>query len=565
MSSLEKMTNVVLKGNFEEAEYKEQLLSEYSENPFIEALPPILSEDDVMDRFMVTPRITNQDKQSATNIRYHVLKRIKNFIQPLPIHFEVERRLSTLIRRGYLARNPLDKTFLERIRVLHQLREDEEDAHKYIDERLNYIRSTADSLSIIGISGIGKTTAIERLLLMYPQVIKHEKYEEQPFNRTQIVWLKIDCPYDGSLSTLCKSFFKAIDDLLGTRYLEKFGYLNRVTSTMLLHMTSLASMYGIGVLVIDEIQHLLHAKNDQEEMLNFFVTLSNTVGIPTVLIGTSKAQQLFKGNFRQARRAASEGSIIWDRMNEDSEEWEFFLETLWELQCLKTHSELTEDVKKTFYNECQGITSVAVNLFILAQERALYDESNEEERLTVRVLKKTAKEDMKIIHPMLNAIRKNDFRAMYKYEDIMINLDELMQSHKQNTEYEGRIKEAMKERKNTLAYKRQELIAGLSEEVAAIGIFDVLTPRDIKEATKKLVENSPIETDYNLLKTLLIPNLIELNEKAKVKKVQAVPSNKVLPLLDARGKALKQKKHVYEILKNNGYIKNISIDIIKGV
>lgn len=560
MSSLEKMTNGVLKGNFEEAEYKEQKLSEYSENPFIEALPPIFSEDDVMDRFIVTPRITKQDKQSATNIRYHVLKRIKNFIQPLPIHFEVERRLSTLIRRGYLARNPLDKTFLERIRVLHQLRENEENAHKYIDERLNYIRSTADSLSIIGISGIGKTTAIERLLLMYPQVIKHEKYKEQPFNRTQIVWLKIDCPYDGSLSTLCKSFFKAIDDLLGTRYLEKFGYLNRVTSTMLLHMTSLASMYGIGVLVIDEIQHLLHAKNDQEEMLNFFVTLSNTVGIPTVLIGTSKAQQLFKGNFRQARRAASEGSIIWDRMGEDSEEWEFFLETLWELQCLKTYSELTEDVKKTFYSECQGITSVAVNLFILAQERALYDESNEEERLNVRVLKKTAKEDMKIIQPMLNAIRKNDFRAMYKYEDIMINLDELMQSHKQSTEYEGRIKEAMKERKNTLAYKRQELIGGLSEEVAAIGIFDVLTPRDIKEATKKLVENSPIETDYNLLKIQLIPNLIELNEKVKEKKVKVVSSGKVLPLLDAREKALKQKKHVYEGLKEENYIKNPMVE-----
>lgn len=554
------MTNVVLKGNLEEAEYKEQLLSEYSENPFIEALPPILSEDDVMDRFMVTPRITNQDKQSATNIRYHVLKRIKNFIQPLPIHFEVERRLSTLIRRGYLARNPLDKTFLERIRVLHQLREDEEDAHKYIYERLNYIRSTADSLSIIGISGIGKTTAIERLLLMYPQVIKHEKYEEQPFNRTQIVWLKIDCPYDGSLSTLCKSFFKAIDDLLGTRYLEKFGYLNRVTSTMLLHMTSLASMYGVGVLVIDEIQHLLHAKNDKEEMLNFFVTLSNTVGVPTVLIGTSKAQQLFKGNFRQARRAASEGSIIWDRMNEDSEEWEFFLETLWELQCLKTYSELTQDVKEVFYNECQGITSVAVNLFILAQERALYDESNEDEKLTIRVLKKTAKEDMKIIQPMLNAIQKNDFRAKYKYEDIMINLDELMQSHKQNTEYEGRIKEAMKERKNTLTYKRQELIEGLSEEVAAIGIFDALTPSDIKETTKKLVENSPIETDYNLLKTQLIPNLIELNEKVKEKKVKVVPSGKVLPLLDAREKALKQKKHVYEGLKEENYIKNPMVE-----
>ena len=131
-------------------------------------------------------------------------------------------------------------------------------------------------------------------------------------------------------------------------------------------------------------------------MLNFFVTLSNTVGIPTVLIGTSKAQQLFKGNFRQARRAASDGAIIWDRMAEDSEEWDFFLETLWELQCLKTRSELTEDVKKTFYEECQGITSVAVNLFILAQERALFDESMKKKEL-LHVFEENAKEEMKII------------------------------------------------------------------------------------------------------------------------------------------------------------------------
>ncbi|MFY3792308.1 ATP-binding protein [Ureibacillus sp. MALMAid1270] len=556
MRNLEKINNLVLKGDFEEANYKEQALYEYSNNPFTEALPPIFSEDEVLDRFKVTPRITEQDKQSETNIRYHVLKRIKNFIQPLPIHFEVERRLSTLIRRGYLARNPLDKSFLERIRVLHQLREDEQEAHKYIDERLNYIRSTADSLSIIGISGIGKTTAIERLLLMYPQVIKHELYKGQPFNRTQIVWLKIDCPYDGSLSTLCKSFFKAIDDLLGTRYLEKFGYLNRVTSTMLLHMTSLASMYGIGVLVIDEIQHLLNSKNDQEEMLNFFVTLSNTVGIPTVLIGTSKAQQLFRGNFRQARRAASDGSIIWDRMAEDSEEWEFFLETLWEFQCLKTHSELTVDVKKTFYEECQGITSVAVNLFILAQERTLFDEANEEEKLTARVIKKTASEDMKIIQPMLNALRKNDLKAMYKYEDIMINLDELMVNHKKNTEYEGRIKEAMKERKSTLQYKRQDTIENLSVDVTSIGIFDALSSQEIHKRVEKIVEESVIDTDYNLLKSQAIKELMELNQKAKERKEKPVPSTKILPLLEIRSRALKQKKHSYELLLSEGYIKN---------
>lgn len=540
----------------EEANYKPQMLTEYAQNPFIEALPPILSEDDVLDRFIVTPRISEQDKQSETNIRYHVLKRVKNFIQPLPIHFEVERRLSTLIRRGYLARNPLKKTYFEKIRILHELREDEEEAHKYIDERLNHIRSTADSLSIIGISGIGKTTAIERLLLMYPQVIKHEVYEQQPFNRTQIVWLKIDCPYDGSLSTLCKSFFKAIDDLLGTRYLEKFGYLNRVTSTMLLHMTSLASMYGIGVLVIDEIQHLLHAKNDQEEMLNFFVTLSNTVGIPTVLIGTSKAQQLFKGNFRQARRAASDGAIIWDRMAEDSEEWEFFLETLWELQCLKSRSELTGEVKKAFYEECQGITSVAVNLFILAQERALFDESNEDEIITTKVLKQTAKKDMKIIQPMLNAIRNNDFAAMFKYEDIMINLDELMQNHKQNTAYEGQIKKAMKERENTIAFRRRDIKENLIVDIGYLGAFQDFDQKVIYDIVKKVIQANSLENDYNDLKLQVIEKLIELKKNRVNKKTSLCKSHLNLKLLNLLDKTRNNNEHIYELLEKENFIKS---------
>lgn len=558
MRSMEKTNDdVILKGEIEEAVYKTQPLVEYENNPFIKALPPIFTEDDVLDHFMVTPRISQQDKESEVNIRYHVLKRVKNFIQPLPIHFEVERRLSTLIRRGYLARNPIDKTFLERIRLLHELREDEKHSHKYIDDRLNYIRSTADSLSIIGISGIGKTTAIERLLLMYPQVIKHETYENQPFNRTQIIWLKIDCPYDGSLSTLCKSFFKAIDDLLGTRYLEKFGYFNRITSTMLLYMTSLASLYGIGVLVIDEIQHLANSKNEQEEMLNFFVTLSNTVGVPTVLIGTSKAQQLFKGNFRQARRAASDGSIFWDRMAENSEEWEFFIETLWNIQCLREYTEFTDELKKTFYEECQGITAVAVNLFILAQERVLFDDKNIQEKITPEVLRKTAKIDLKIIQPMLTAIRKNDFKAMYKYEDLMINLDDLMLNHKKSVDYEGRIKDAMKERLNTLEYKRKDRIENLSIELTALGIFTALNSKNIKKIVEKVVENSPSNLEDNELKSHAIQLAMEMNQKQlnrATKKENKAEDD--LNLLIIRENALKNKKHPYDYLNQNGFISN---------
>lgn len=544
---------ITLKGDYEKAVYKPQELDEYKDNPFIEALPNIFNTEDVVDRFTSFPQINNEDKIKPSNIRYHIIKRAKNFVQPLPIHITLERRLSTLIRRGYLARNPIDKGFLERLRILNELKDQVVD-DRVVNERMSHIRSTADSLSIIGISGIGKTTAIERLLLMYPQIIKHEKYKGQYFSRTQIVWLKIDCPYDGSLSTLCKSFFKAIDDLLGTRYLEKFGYANRITSTMMLHMTTLASMYGIGVLVIDEIQHLLNAKNDMEDMLNFFVTLSNTVCIPTVLIGTSKAQQLFSGNFRQARRAASEGDIMWDRMPKDSEEWNFFLESLWELQCLQEETKLSKEIREVFYDECQGITAVAVNLYILVQERAL---SQGKEKITVDIIRDTAKKDLHMIQPMIKALRNNDTFKIKNYEDISINLDDIAINYKSDMELSGRVREAFKERKKSIELMRRSTVENLVFDLKSIDLFNSLDDEGIKKICEKVVNEASLNEEYSNLKKVALQKALDEEEKnqydnKKVKRAEE-KDNGLIALYE---KAKKDKIHPYDLLKKNGYIKN---------
>nr|WP_286674736.1 MULTISPECIES: ATP-binding protein [unclassified Clostridium] len=418
---------------------------------------------------------------------------------------------------------------------------------------MNNIRSTADSLSIIGISGIGKTTAIERLLLMYPQVIKHFEYNGTNLTRTQIVWLKIDCPYDGNLSTLCKSFFTAIDDILGTRYLEKFGYSNRITSTMLINMTKLAWRYGIGVLVIDEIQHLLNAKNDMEEMLNFFVTLTNTVGIPTVLIGTSKAQKVFKGNFRQARRAASEGSIMWDRMNKDSEEWNFFMESIWEFQGLKKISKLTDKLIDTFYDECQGITAVAVNLFLLAQERALQDGKEE---ITIGIIRETAKNDLQMIKPMIKALRNNNLSEIMKYEDISINLDDVAMNYKNDMELSGLIRDSFKERKKSIELKKRSTVENLVVDLTAINMFDNLSTSDIQKICEKIVDKSAIDEEYNEQKIEAVKKAMNLNETLKEninRKQQCEAKEGLIWIYEA---AKKQKIHPYELLKENGFIKN---------
>lgn len=550
----------ILKGEFQEAVYKNQELEEYSYNPFIEALPPIFTAEDVIDRFTVLPAITDVDRNKTENLRYHIIKRTKNFLQPLPIHIELERKLSSLIRRGYLGRNPLDKSFLGKLRVLNRL-DDTSIKENELQNELKNIRTTADSISIIGISGIGKTTAIERLLLMYPQVIKHFEYKGESFTRTQIVWLKIDCPYDGSLSTLCKNFFKAIDDILGTRYLEKFGYSNRITSTMMINMTKLAWRYGIGVLVIDEIQHLLNTKNDKEEMLNFFVTLTNTVGIPTVLIGTSKAQKVFNGNFRQARRAGSDGSIIWDRMQRDSEEWDFFLRSIWEFQGLKNVSELTDKMKDAFYDECQGITAVAVNLFLLSQERALQDGKEE---LTVSIIRETAKKDLHMIQPMIKALRNNNLAEIIKYEDISIDYEEVANVYARNIELTGIIKESFKERRKDIELQRKSTIESLIVELTEMDIFQYLELSNIRKICEKIVNGSSINEDYSNLKMEALKEAMALNEKMKLRKEEK-PKVKINgSLIEIYELSRERNIHPYELLKKEGYIKNPVDEFLKA-
>lgn len=79
-------------------------------------------------------------------------------------------------------------------------------------------------------------------------------------------------------------------------------------------MRQISNHHAIGLLVIDEIQHLsVNKSGGAEKMLNFFVTLVNTVGLPVVMVGTPKARFIFEGDLRSARRGAGFGSVFGSR------------------------------------------------------------------------------------------------------------------------------------------------------------------------------------------------------------------------------------------------------------
>jgi len=100
-------------------------------------------------------------------------------------------------------------------------------------------------------------------------------------------------------------FFEAVDRVAGTNYFEMYAKRATTVNMMMQRMGQIARLHCVGVIVIDEIQHLILAKGGgSTKMLNFLVTLVNTIGVPVVLVGTTLAMSVFQSEFRQARRSS---------------------------------------------------------------------------------------------------------------------------------------------------------------------------------------------------------------------------------------------------------------------
>jgi len=284
--------------DLKEARYLPQVLDEYKGNPLIEALPPIYKPYDVIKLLTVDPMHNEGERELDAQYRFHCISRLFRYFQPLDVHVEIERRISLAIRQSYISRNPVTPKYASDLaRGAVEIREGNLCT-------IYSSHSTAFGFTVIGMSGVGKTTAMEKVLSLYPQTILHTHYNNAPMFLTQLVWAKIDCPFDGSLKGLCTNFFNYVDNILGTDYTKKFSVYRMTVDDALPRMAQIARTHCLGLLVIDELQHLKQAvRGGQEKMLNYFVTLVNTVGVPVILIGTTKAMSVLQKEFRQARRS----------------------------------------------------------------------------------------------------------------------------------------------------------------------------------------------------------------------------------------------------------------------
>lgn len=538
----------------------------YGDNPLITKLPPILDTKSVIKRLRGKLKFIPEQRFLPQPERIHLIAQLPHdFFQPLTKHISLEQKISIMIRQGYVSRNINNG---DRQRHLHaafqQLEPSNENSYRYAPPE-----STATSMSIIGCSGSGKTTTMNKILRYYPQVIGHKE-----LGLKQIVFLKIDCPHDSSLKNLCSNFFRAVDLALGdTNFEHRFTRSRLNVNAMLQQMKIIANNYSIGLLIIDEIQHLNTKKSGGAEIiLNFFVTLVNVASIPIVMIGTPKANEILQEDLRSARRSAGLGSLIWEPMRNEApipdpgdpdqmiiSEWYAFTNKLWQYQWVQQPAELTDELRNTWYYYTQGIPDLVVKLFCLVQIHAI---TIGLETITSELFKKVYEEQLQPVHDILDALRSGNPARIARYSDLTIPQVQIKE-YVEKQLFKSELK--MKKQHKDLGPHYSTLIGmltALGHPAATIEPYVTSTlkryPNEklqvLLQHILEILDSSSIEDERGQDQTMT--PVKKPRASRKVMKAEEWKSTEANDLRNFFSQAQEQEVDVYELLKSSKYLFN---------
>ena len=176
-------------------------------NPFLEAMPSVMSYKMLMDEIASSPLIPVQLPEMSLEERRMSIPRLNSLFIPMDYMYTIYDTLYRSMLSSYS-----NLSLVETIRQQNAI---------FMDQQSERFSTQAESCSILGVPGIGKTSTIRRCLHLIPQVIEHTQYRNEPFYRKEVLYLMVESPSDCSVKTLAYSIFAALDKALGSNYLER--------------------------------------------------------------------------------------------------------------------------------------------------------------------------------------------------------------------------------------------------------------------------------------------------------------------------------------------------------
>lgn len=240
--------------------------------------------------------------------------------------------------------------------------------------------------SIIGNSGIGKSSAISRAL----HVMTDGCLIESEYPHTTIIpCLVCQAPFDNSSKTLLWSILQRIDLHLKSDFFTRAQKLRLNTGTLQVYVSNLL-MNHVGILIIDESQNLCN-NSSGKQLISLLIGLLNNASISICLVGTQESEMFFRQNFALARRmlGLSYGSRPYDLS------FKQFCKTVFDYQYVKHRSEITDTITEWLYEHTNGVPALIVHLLHEAQTVAILDGT---EVLDLRALNEAYKKNMGLLY-----------------------------------------------------------------------------------------------------------------------------------------------------------------------
>jgi len=358
-----------------QAVYNEAILPEHKGNPLIEGLPPKVTATKLLDAFSYYPDLDEHIRQHPDPlVREEFTSRIKNLRQPFLDYVKCFRAIERAIKDGYSSKNPFSPTTAQ---YLHYLVDEKPD----IAPCTGFFQPKADTITLVGESGVGKTSMLEQVLSYFPSVIEHDIYNSQQMDlKEQVVWIKVDCPNNSSVRDLCEEVLESLDLATGREKTKPAGTIGALMRQIEQRIKS----SFLGILVIDEMQRLEFKRTRGENnLLNFLHSLVNKLGVPLFFCANPPFNDTLSKTLKAARRAESGGFWTMEPLGKDSDDWEAFIGELWELQWTNVYNELSDELKDKMYELSLGNLDIAHRIYREAQRLVI---GSGDERINSTVL-----------------------------------------------------------------------------------------------------------------------------------------------------------------------------------
>jgi len=341
----------------------------------VSKLPLMLAGKELLSALEMLPEYDESIRNADAATRLMSLSDLYNFYLPSQMSVEIYSRLYLALLQS-----------LQKKQTTLAIRQQMQNYRAIKNQPHSGIIGGADSFTIIGASGIGKSAAISRAisLITEDRIISLDS----PYT-TIIPCLTVQCPFDSSVKGLLLEILRKVDERICSNYYENAMRV-RATTDMLIGSVSQVALNHIGLLIVDEIQNVVNSKNGKS-LVGMLTQLINNSGISICMVGTPESAVFFEQAMQLARRSVG---IQYGRLDYD-EFFQYFCETLFSHQYTKNSSQLTEGITEWLYEHSAGIISVVVSLVHDAQEIAIL---NGKEILNLETLAIAYQQRLSMLH-----------------------------------------------------------------------------------------------------------------------------------------------------------------------